>query len=179
MVKRFAQRAHRLLPGRRGEGDVGAGDDVETSHAIRAEPGGGDHPVYASDRDDLAPLERLVALEPPGRLAELLRRSRSQPSRRLQRRNLARKEVRITDTRNPLPSTARRRRRCRRRRRSFSTSPACTGAPASRSPTSSPSSTPRRDGSCTRRRCRTSATSSTTSAGTAAARPATAPTART
>ena len=73
-----------------------------------------------------------------------------------------------TNTTSPRPSTARRRRRCRRRRRSSSTSPACTRAPASRRPTSSPSSTPRRAGSCTRCRCRTSATSSTTSAGTAA-----------
>ena len=45
--------------------------------------------------------------------------------------------------------------------------------------TSSPSSMPRTAGSCTRRRCRTSATSCTTSAGTAAAPPATGPTART
>ena len=45
--------------------------------------------------------------------------------------------------------------------------------------TSSRWSTPRTGGSCTRRRCRTSATSCITSAGTAAARPATARTART
>ena len=78
-----------------------------------------------------------------------------------------------------LRSTARRRRRCTRPRRSSSISPVCTRAPASRSRTSSPSSTPRRGGSSTRRRCRTSATSCTTSAGTAAARPATGLTART
>ena len=80
----------------------------------------------------------------------------------------------------PRRSTSPPRTRSRRRRRSTSTSSRCGRVPAWPHPTSSPSSTRTRSrtptgGSCTRRRCPTSATSSTTSAGTAARPPATGP----
>jgi MOSC domain-containing protein YiiM len=65
MVKRFlASRRTGYYLAVEAEGDVGAGDRVETlaRHPARI-PVGEITRVYASDRDDLATIERLVALE--------------------------------------------------------------------------------------------------------------------
>ena len=129
---------------------------------------------------DYRPVEVDGAARAAALIAPLLEEGKGRASRAPRRQTQPERSVHARrTTTGPPRSWPRRRTRWRRRRRSSSTSPACTRAPASRRPTSSPSSTPRTAGSSTSCRCRTSATSSTTSAGTAARPPATAPTART
>ena len=102
---------------------------------------------------DYRPVEADGAAQAAALIAPLLEETKG---RRGRHARAAGQPPRERNTHAPAARQARlvprltRRRRCRRRRRSSSTSPASTRAPASRRPTSSPSSTPRRDGSSTR-----------------------------